>query len=205
MRAVSKCDLSTTVLGHHSAIPVMVSGAALAKLGHPLGEANITRGAGRTNIIQMVSSNASMSFAEIAASRYTPDQPLFFQLYKKRDTAAALDRVREVESLGYNAIFLTVDAIVAGNRERDIRAPFDLEKQEREVNEKPTSVEDPSTDSKAGLGVAGALVANDDRDMTWDTTIPWLRSVTKLPIVIKGTRFHFHFKYLLMLCEASKL
>jgi len=37
-------------------------------------------------------------------------------------------------------------------------------------------------------GTAGAMVQNDDRDMTWEKTIPWLRSVTKLPIVIKGVQ-----------------
>lgn len=37
MRPVSHCDPSTTILGFKSSIPVFVSGAALAKLGHPLG------------------------------------------------------------------------------------------------------------------------------------------------------------------------
>lgn len=37
MRPVSGCDPSTTILGHKSAIPVFVSAAGLAKLGHPLG------------------------------------------------------------------------------------------------------------------------------------------------------------------------
>jgi len=108
-------------------------------------------------------------------------------LYKKRDTEVALKRIREIEFLDYKAIFLTVDAVVAGNRERDIRAPFDLEKQEQEVTQKPDSVESlVEDDTDAGLGTAGSLVANDDSDMTWEKTIPWLRQVTKLPIVIKG-------------------
>lgn len=38
MRPVSHCDPSTTILGFKSSIPVFVSGAALAKLGHPDGE-----------------------------------------------------------------------------------------------------------------------------------------------------------------------
>jgi len=38
MRPVSHCDPSTTILGFESSIPVFVSGAALAKLGHPEGE-----------------------------------------------------------------------------------------------------------------------------------------------------------------------
>ena len=140
----------------------------------------------------MASSNASLSYAQIASARVSPAQPLFFQLYKHRDDKIAEARVREVVELGYNAIFLTVDAIVAGNRERDIRAPFELEEQEaaaeRAANggkEPPKKLEGPSPDL---MGTAGALVANDDMDMTWERTIPWLRSVTKLPIVIKGVQ-----------------
>ncbi|KAL7285641.1 hypothetical protein ACG7TL_000746 [Trametes sanguinea] len=197
MRPVSQCDPSTTILGYKSSIPVFVSGAALARLGHPLGEVNITRGCARTGIIQMVSSNASLSYAQIAEARVHPSQPLFFQLYKHRDDRIAEQRVREVVALGYNAIFLTVDAIVAGNRERDIRAPFELEEQEREADKADErkgggkAAADIPAKQKDGegvnlLGTAGALIANDDLDMTWEKTIPWLRSVTKLPIVIKG-------------------
>lgn len=156
------------------------------------GEANITRGCARTGIIQMVSSNASLSFAQIAEARVSPDQPLFFQLYKHRDDKIAEQRVREVISLGYSAIFLTVDAICAGNRERDIRAPFELEQQEREANkaDQPTDAPAQPEDGENVnlLGTAGALIANDDLDMTWKKTIPWLRSITKLPIVIKGVQ-----------------
>lgn len=141
----------------------------------------------------MVSSNASLSYAQIAEARLSPAQPLFFQLYKHRDDRIAEERVREVVSLGYNAIFLTVDAITAGNRERDIRAPFVLDEQEREADNSTEKTPDepakPEKDEKGNvnlLGTAGALIANDDMDMTWEKTIPWLRSVTKLPIVIKG-------------------
>ncbi|KAI0361778.1 hypothetical protein OH77DRAFT_1418045 [Trametes cingulata] len=199
MRPVSKCDPSTTILGFKSSIPVFVSGAALARLGHPLGEANIVRGCARTGIIQMVSSNASLSYAQIAEARVSPDQPLFFQLYKHRDDKIAEQRVREVIALGYKAIFLTVDAVCPGNRERDIRAPFELEEQERETNkadehkgggqaaaDKPAKQKKDDDDNVNLLGTAGALIANDDLDMTWERTIPWLRSITKLPIVIKG-------------------
>lgn len=136
----------------------------------------------------MVSSNASLSYAQIAEARLSPDQPLFFQLYKHRDDKIAEQRVREVVALGYKAVFLTVDAIVAGNRERDVRAPFELEEQEREADKvEEEDKADKSQKNEADLlGTAGALIANDDLDMTWERTIPWLRSITKLPIVIKG-------------------
>ncbi|KAK7465686.1 hypothetical protein VKT23_005658 [Stygiomarasmius scandens] len=183
MRPVSKINVSTTILGYQSSIPLFVSGAALAKLGHPLGEANITRGAAKSKIIQMVSSNASLSYEEIAKAA-SPSQTLFFQLYKHQDDAIAEKRVRDVEKLGYKAIWLTVDAIVPGNRERDIKSPWVLEEQDGPP--KYYTEGEGSADQTNIFGTAGALIVNDDRDMTWERTIPWLRSVTKLPIVIKG-------------------
>jgi len=79
-----------------------------------------------------------------------------------------------------------VDAIAAGRRDRDIKAPFVLEDQERGVTKQQLSVEDLQEEEGDTLGTSGALVAGNDVDMTWEKTIPWLRSATKLPIVIKG-------------------
>lgn len=155
MRAVSVIDPSTTILGYSSPLPVLVSGAALAKLGHPLGEVNITRGCGKTGIIQMVSSNSSCSFAELAQSRISQEQPLFFQLYKYKNDEAAKARIKHVEELGYNAIFLTVDAVVLSNREREIKAT-------------PPGEDDLGEDELDLHGAAGARIANNDADMTWE-------------------------------------
>lgn len=89
-----------------------------------------------------------------------------------------MQRVREVVELGYKAFVLTVDAIVYGNRERDIRAPWvldDLEKagSKNEGVEAGDAVRQPgdqeAVEEEANLsGTAGALVGNDDRDMTWE-------------------------------------
>ena len=182
LRSVSHCDPSTTILGFESSIPVFASGTALAKLGHPegqslfcyskschsknLGDLNVTRGSAKEGIIQMVSSNASFSPRDIMEAANTT-QTLFFQLYKHNDEAAG-KLVREVEELGYKAIFLTVDALVAGNRERDIRCPWILEDEE---NGGPTEfyVEGIAPSKEVDiLGIAGGLVSNIDRDMTWD-------------------------------------
>lgn len=201
MKPIGKCETATTILGIKSTLPIFASGAALAKLGHPRGEANITEGAGRTGIIQMVSSNASLSPEQIASSRLSPSQPLFFQLYKHKNDTIAEERVRKIEALGYNAIFLTVDAPVPGNRERDVRAGWmqeDLEKMTvqgekgssgsaGDMPKKKTDMEELEEQIDV-TGTAGALIANDDRDMSWERTIPWLRKVTKLPIVLKGVQ-----------------
>jgi L-lactate dehydrogenase (cytochrome) len=129
---------------------------------------NITKGAFDEGIIQMVSSNASLSpDAIMQASDHT--QPLFFQLYKHSNDVIAEKRVREIETLGYKAIFLTVDAIVAGNRERDIRSPWILDEQENgPVYYQPESLGAKVNEAVNIFGTAGALVANDDRSMTWE-------------------------------------
>ena len=115
----------------------------------------------------MVSFNASFSPRDIMEAA-VDTQTLFFQLYKHWSDEVAEQSVREVEKLGYKAIFLTVDTVVAGNRERDIRCPWILEDEE---NGGPTEfhVEDTASSKEADfLGTAGALVADKDRDMTWE-------------------------------------
>ncbi|KAF8528928.1 FMN-dependent dehydrogenase-domain-containing protein [Hysterangium stoloniferum] len=192
MRPVSVMDTSTTILGFSSRLPIFVSGAALAKLGHPAGEVNITRACGRAGIIQMVSSNSSCSFAELAEARVHPNQTLFFQLYKNKNDETAQLRVEHVDRLGFKAIFLTVDAVVMSNRERDIKTNIVREEADSQIQQEPSPTEkvleagDDDEEKFDVRGTAGELIANDDRDMTWEKTIPWLRGVTKLPIVIKG-------------------
>ncbi|KAJ3835150.1 FMN-dependent dehydrogenase-domain-containing protein [Lentinula raphanica] len=183
MRPVSKCNPSTTILGFNSSLPVFVSGAAQAILGHPQGELNITRACGKANIIQMVCTYASIPRAQIASATL-PSQPLFFQLYKVTDTAATAKVVQEAEQLGYKAIFLTVDAVVVGNRERDVRSLWVLQQQE---GQDQYYVEG---DPEATTNLFGTSAVNRrnvfDPDLSWKETIPWLRSITKLPIVLKG-------------------
>lgn len=167
MRAISGCDTSSTMLGYRTSIPVYISGSALARLGHPLGEVNLTRGAYKTDIIQMVSINASLSYSQIAAARGSPDQPIFFQLYKHKNDATAAKRIQEIEALGYKAIFLTVDALVPSNRELDTRAPHYLEDFENQgVEYRPDSKD--GEDKVDILGTAGGLIINNDLDMTWE-------------------------------------
>jgi L-lactate dehydrogenase (cytochrome) len=156
MNKVSQIQTSTTILGIPTSLPIFVSPAALARLGHPDGEVGITRGVAPEGIVQGVSINASCSLNEITDARSThfspssvshststpgqthssvapatatqnPDssssqQPLIFQIYlnKQRDLSESL--LQKVESMGFRALMVTVDAAVAGNRELDRRA-----------------------------------------------------------------------------------
>ena len=51
-----------------------------------------------------------------------PKQHLFFQLYMNKDRGVTEKVVRELQSNGFSAIMLTVDAAMPGKRELDQRA-----------------------------------------------------------------------------------
>lgn len=55
LRDITEGDLETTVVGTKMNMPVFIAPAAMAKLGHPLGEVNLTKGAGAGGIVQGVS------------------------------------------------------------------------------------------------------------------------------------------------------
>lgn len=174
LRDVTVADASTTILGKPSSIPVFISPAAMAKLGHPLGEVNLTKGAADTGIIQCISSNASCSLAELCEAR-APGQPLFFQLYVNRDRIKANDLVKQLNDSKLDAVFLTCDAPVGGKRERDLRLKGEFEGPAGGVSEK----------SDETAGVSQAMFAGVDPSLNW-TDIDWLKQKTKLPIIIKG-------------------
>jgi hypothetical protein len=117
---VGEVDPSTEILGKKFSSPIYIAPAALAKLGHPLGEVNLTRGAGETGIMQVISSNSSCSLEELAAER-TEGQELAWQLYVATDRARAEKTIKKAFNLGMSSIWLTVDAPVGGNRERDTK------------------------------------------------------------------------------------
>ncbi|KZS87413.1 hypothetical protein SISNIDRAFT_446833 [Sistotremastrum niveocremeum HHB9708] len=191
LRRIQHCDPSTIILGYHSSLPIYASATSLGKLAHPKAETNVTRACGKLGIIQMSSTHASSSPSELISSRIHSSQPLWFQLYKKADNQVAATLIRHAETLGFKALCLTVDAASHGNRERDLRAQFISEDDEvrkgvEEMGES-SAKEDMIDDEDVNLdGTSGALLKGDDADMTWEETIPWLRSVTKMPIILKG-------------------
>jgi L-lactate dehydrogenase (cytochrome) len=54
LNKVSRVSTASNVLGMPSSLPVFISPAALARLGHPNGEMNLVRAAGKAGILQGV-------------------------------------------------------------------------------------------------------------------------------------------------------
>jgi L-lactate dehydrogenase (cytochrome) len=121
LRKIHDVDLSTTILGHPSSLPIYTSPVGLGKLVHPDGECAIAQGVGKEGVIQVVNTVSSRSIEEIMDARVRPDQPIFWQLYLDKDLRKSKEFVERVERCGVKAIWLTVDSPVTGNRERDER------------------------------------------------------------------------------------
>ncbi|KAG8690691.1 Cytochrome b2, mitochondrial precursor [Ceratobasidium sp. 423] len=190
LRGTKTIDTSCKILGIPSALPIFVSPAALAGLGDPAGEVNITKGAGKTGIIQGISNYASCTVDEIANARVDPEkQPLFFQagsaasaytlddeiLYVASDHAKSVETIKRVEELGYRAIFFTVDVPVLGNRELDRRNRAGL-----------LDSGDDNDEGQKG-GIANTVDGYFDTNIDW-STLKWLKTITKLPIILKGVQ-----------------
>ncbi|PWZ02914.1 hypothetical protein BCV70DRAFT_154001 [Testicularia cyperi] len=181
LRAIADVDSSVELIksksgeGFSSSLPLYISPAAMAKLGHPDGELNLTRGAGKAQIVQGISANASVGLDEMLDAR-EPGQAVIYQLYVNKDRAASERIMKKVQERGCSAVMLTVDAPVMGKRERDMRT-------------KGEEVElgvDHGKDVKAqGGGVAQAISGYIEPNLTWDD-IAWFRKTCKLPLYLKG-------------------
>ncbi len=115
---LSSLDLSVKVLGQRLEWPVFCSPTAMSRLFHHHGEAAVCRAAHRHGTMYSLSTLATTSIEEIGA--LTPG-PKCYQLYIHKDRAMSWDFIDRCKEAGFSALCLTVDTLVAGNRERDLR------------------------------------------------------------------------------------
>lgn len=174
---VTNIDLSTTMLGTKTSAPFYITATALGRLGHPDGEKVLTRAAAKQNIIQMIPTLASCSFDEIV-DQATDKQTQWFQLYVNADRNICGNIIKHAEKRGIKGLFITVDAPQLGRREKDMRL--------KEI-EDVSYVQGEGDDADKSQGAARAISSFIDTSLSWKD-IKWFRSVTKLPIILKGVQ-----------------
>ncbi|XP_044750644.1 hydroxyacid oxidase 1 [Coccinella septempunctata] len=182
LRDVSKRDLSTTVLGGQVSMPIGIAPTAMQRMAHPEGELANARAAQAMGTIYILSTLATSSIEEVAEA--APDCTKWFQLYIFKDRSVTKDLVLRAERSGFKALVLTVDAPVFGIRLADVRNGFNLPQHLRLANF--TNVNLDKFDDKADGSKLTAYVASlFDSTLNWED-IRWLKSITKLPIILKG-------------------
>lgn len=121
LAGVEDVDMSVTVMGRRMAMPLFLSPTALQRLFHWQGERAVVRAAQRFGIYAGISSLATVSIAEVGAMT---DAPKLFQLYVHKDEGLNSAMIDACRAAKFDALALTVDTIVGGNRERCLRSGF---------------------------------------------------------------------------------
>ena len=182
---VSRRSLAASVLGDALDFPLLVAPMAFQRLAHPDGELATARAAGGAGVGMILSTLATSSIEDVRAATAGP---LWFQLYIYRDREASRALVERAERAGCTALVLTVDSPLLGRRERDARNAFHVS----DDFTVPNLTGDPraalaAADAHAGGGSALAhfVTTHWDSSISW-RDVEWLRSITRLPVLVKG-------------------
>jgi 4-hydroxymandelate oxidase len=158
---VSRLDTRIRLLGRERPHPIILSPTSNHTLVHPEGEVATARGAGVAGATMVVSTFADKPLEEIARAA---TQPLWHATYVMRDRGRTQDLLRRAEAAGCEAICVPIDSPVVGARDREHRTyrfprdPISFLNYPVDFWRFPT---------------------------TWKD-IEWLRTQTKLPLVLKG-------------------
>ncbi|MGI9422556.1 MAG: alpha-hydroxy acid oxidase [Hyphomicrobiaceae bacterium] len=113
---LSQMDLSTTVLGQNIDWPVFLSPTGMSRLFHHDGERAAARAAASLGTMYTLSTMSTVSIEDIGALNAAPK---CFQIYIHKDRELTFEFVQRARDAKFSALALTVDTLVAGNRERD--------------------------------------------------------------------------------------
>lgn len=117
LRDISTVSLETEVLGTTLQLPFFLSPTGMSRLFHHDKELAACRAAERFGTLYSLSTMATTSLEEVAAETVGPKM---FQIYIFRDRELTREFVERCKVAGYDALCLTVDTPLSGNRERDL-------------------------------------------------------------------------------------
>jgi len=113
---VSIINTGTTLLGRRIGVPFIIAPTGMSRLFHHDAELAVARAAARLETFYSLSTLGSTSLEEVAAAS---EGPKIFQIYVLKDRELTRELVIRCKAAGYDALCLTIDTPVAGNRERD--------------------------------------------------------------------------------------
>lgn len=115
---VANVDLSTNILGQKVNSPLFLAPTGMSRLFHHDGERAASRAAEKFGQYYSLSTLSSVSIEEIGG---LTESPKMFQIYIHKDRGLTNELIERCKKANFNSLCLTVDTIVAGNRERDLR------------------------------------------------------------------------------------
>ncbi|WP_273732327.1 lactate 2-monooxygenase [Mycolicibacterium septicum] len=182
-------DLSVDLFGLTLPTPLFMAPIGVLGIcgqdGH--GDLAGARAAARTGVPMVLSTLTEDPLEDVAAE--FGDTPGFFQLYTPTDKDLAASLVQRAEKAGFKGIVVTLDTWVPGWRPRDLATSnFPQLRGKCLANYTSDPVfraglqQPPEENPQATVLRWVSLFGN---PLTWDD-LPWLRSLTKLPLILKG-------------------
>jgi L-lactate dehydrogenase (cytochrome) len=195
-------DLSTSVLGHQIALPVILAPVGSSRMFWPRGEAAASAAAGKAGTIYTLSTLSGTRLEEVKAAT---SGPCWFQLYLVGGRDVALGAIARAKTAGFSALVMTIDTPVAGLRERDprngakeliSRKPLTMLPYLGQILTRPRWLMDFFADGglmnfpnvmlpEGPMGYADVGAALESSAVSWDD-MRWIRDAWNGPIIIKG-------------------
>ncbi|BBY79170.1 alpha-hydroxy-acid oxidizing protein [Mycolicibacterium pulveris] len=182
-------DLSVELFGMTLPSPALLAPVGVIGLcaqdGH--GDLATARAAARTGVPMIASTMSADPMEQVAAE--LGDTPGFFQLYTPTDRELAASFVHRAEAAGFKGIVVTLDTWIPGWRPRDLTSsnfPFLRGLCLANYTTDPVfraSLAQPPEENSQGAVLRWAQIFGNP--LTWDD-LPWLRSLTDLPLIVKG-------------------
>lgn len=198
---VSERSLATTVIGQKISAPFALAPIGLCGMQHGDGEILAAQAAEEAGIPFTLSTMSICSIEQVAEAT---SRPFWFQLYVIRDRGFSRDILSRASAAKCNALVLTVDLQVLGQRHRDIRNGMTVPPEMRlgniiEIARKPRwALSILKSKSKTFGNLAGHLEGMDDITslaqwtnsqfdpaLNWKD-VEWIKKVWPGKIIIKG-------------------
>lgn len=106
-------DMSTTVLGHHLAVPWFIAPVGSLRMLYPMGDAVASRVAGEFGTVMAQSTLSGTPMEDVTAAS---QGNCWFQLYLCGGRETALRGIERARNAGFTALILTIDTGVSGLR-----------------------------------------------------------------------------------------
>jgi lactate 2-monooxygenase len=182
-------DMSVDLFGLGLQSPIMMAPIGVIGLCAQDGRGDVAtaEAAARTGVPMIASTLSAATLEEVAAAM--GGTPGFFQLYTPTDRELAESLVQRAAAAGFKAIVVTLDTCLPRWRPRDLSTSnFPMLRGHCLANYTSDPVfrarlGSPPEQNMAGVVALWAQIFGNP--LTWED-LPWLRSITDLPLIVKG-------------------
>ena len=188
LRDVSQRDLTVELLGQMLPTPVLLGPIGVQSIIHADAEVAVARAAASMGVPFVLSTVSSRPLEEVAQASGTGLR--WFQLYWGKDHELTASLLARAEKAGYRALVVTLDTAMLGWRERDLRHPYlpfllghGLANYFTDPVFRSRLPQPPEADPASAIRLWAGLFSN--TALKWND-LKWLRSQTRMPIVLKG-------------------